>query len=635
MFRFLALFALFLCAAAHAEVVSVASYPNVPQPANAFAAASLPLIERPLAEIAESRLTLPAPAAVAAREANQIGFAVSLTSEQAALPALLLESSWTVVGSRKLARLTLLGEAAALRAGLRRSADFPGRVFVLGASNQPESEVQFPAGELAWSDLSAGSELSLLIDIPADYRFRAGDLSLPLLSVFDKHPLRWSGNAFANIYPDTASCAIDLVCAISSLHKSAGAAVMLLIYTKAGASYVCSGTLLGDKAKSYKPYVYTAHHCIDSQAVASTVVTIWNNQYPGCYSNNSGMPSGYTKLSKGAQLLNSEQDNDHALLLLNDTPPTNAFFMGWTTALLQAGDAVVSINHPNGDVKKLSGGNVKSPSSGAADTGVYHTSVWRVDITQGASQHGSSGGGLLTCDSQSCYLRGGVLGGVDSEICSGHSSTAFSRFDMAYPKLKNWLGDVTPVVAPPVVVAPSLSSLNFTGWPTSINANSSAAIGTLTAIYSNDTRKTVTATITSSNSALLDIKNGQLIAASASVATPVLLTASFSESGKTISANLTVTITTSTVATPTPTPTLISSDDCLFNWAEKNYPELFSPAAGSKTLANYTYRYYSASNSYLATISNDSNFYYLGPFSGNSLINLGLRSAWLTKAKCL
>jgi hypothetical protein len=59
---------------------------------------------------------------------------------------------------------------------------------------------------------------------------------------------------------------------------------------------------------------------------------------------------------------------------------------------------------------------------------------------------------------------------------------------------------------------------------------------------------------------------------------------------------------------PVPTPT-----DCLFNWAEANYPALFAPAgAATETSGIYTYRYYSATKYYLGVSSADNDVYYMG-----------------------
>jgi len=76
-----------------------------------------------------------------------------------------------------------------------------------------------------------------------------------------------------------------------------------------------------------------------------------------------------------------------------------------------------------------------------------------------------------------------------------------------------------------------------------------------------------------------------------------------------------------------------SSSDCLFNWAETNYPSLFAPAAGaSQNLTPYYYRYYSTQNAYLGVNTADNHVYYLG--ADNTLLDVGSLSGWLLTAGC-
>ena len=79
---------------------------------------------------------------------------------------------------------------------------------------------------------------------------------------------------------------------------------------------------------------------------------------------------------------------------------------------------------------------------------------------------------------------------------------------------------------------------------------------------------------------------------------------------------------------PVPTPT-----DCLFNWAEQNYPGLFAPSGATTTVSGgYTYRYYSGTNAYLRVSSTDNHVYYLG--SDGVMQDEGAMSKWLPLAGC-
>lgn len=529
MTKIIALLGLLFACASHAEITRIDSYPNVPAQANAFAAS--PSVDPAVANatIASTRVDLAAPAAalLSAKEGHQLGVALVVPPELQSLPGLATADAWTRLDDKAYARLQVHAEhAVALRAGLQIGRDFPGRVLSLAPSGAIAAELRRRDG-LSWSTISEGDTLDLLIEIPADYTYRNGDLSLPLVSYIDSDPHSGSGNGFANIDPTTASCAIDIACSASSVEKATGAASMRILFTRNGSTYACSGTLLGDAAKSYKPYVYTANHCIDSQTVADTVETYWNLQYPTCDAYSFGAPAGVVRLKNGAQLFDHDADNDHAFLLLNDQAPADAVFAGWDTTPLSASKSVLSINHPHADVKKIAYGSIGSPASKyVVVSGTTHTNVWAVDITRGALQEGSSGGGLFTCDSQSCLLRGGLMSMAVAQICTAHLTSSFSRFDVAYPKIKGGLGN-TPLRP---------AALTFKGWPTALSPNTTTAITPLTVTYNDGSSRVVSATLSSSNLVFLYFKDGSIVTRSPSLDIPVDITASYSENGVTLSA---------------------------------------------------------------------------------------------------
>ena len=79
--------------------------------------------------------------------------------------------------------------------------------------------------------------------------------------------------------------------------------------------------------------------------------------------------------------------------------------------------------------------------------------------------------------------------------------------------------------------------------------------------------------------------------------------------------------------------TQTSNVDCLFSWAEKNYPSLFAPSMSpTQFWTVYTYRYYSATNAYLAVNSINNHVYYMGP--DGSLQDEGPLSYWSPQAGC-
>lgn len=90
-----------------------------------------------------------------------------------------------------------------------------------------------------------------------------------------------------------------------------------------------------------------------------------------------------------------------------------------------------------------------------------------------------------------------------------------------------------------------------------------------------------------------------------------------------------------TGTTPTTTTITSTQKDCLFNWAENNYPALFSPSRpASGNYGNYYYRYYSSPSGYLAVSSSDNHFYYYGSLTSWTWLDLGLVSTWLSQTGC-
>jgi hypothetical protein len=78
--------------------------------------------------------------------------------------------------------------------------------------------------------------------------------------------------------------------------------------------------------------------------------------------------------------------------------------------------------------------------------------------------------------------------------------------------------------------------------------------------------------------------------------------------------------------------------DCMFNWAERTFPEFFRPAgsAVSQNLAPYYYRHYSGTDNYLATSSADDHIWVLGPsFPNNGLpLDVAPIATYLPQSGC-
>jgi hypothetical protein len=91
------------------------------------------------------------------------------------------------------------------------------------------------------------------------------------------------------------------------------------------------------------------------------------------------------------------------------------------------------------------------------------------------------------------------------------------------------------------------------------------------------------------------------------------------------------------LALPPPTLTQLQIDaNTVLDWAELNFTSLFAPAnQGSNSQLGYFWRYYPGTNSFLG-INDDGNpahLFYSGGVDNASLVDLGLLSSWLIRAR--
>ncbi|OYT90726.1 MAG: hypothetical protein CFE43_16795 [Burkholderiales bacterium PBB3] len=75
--------------------------------------------------------------------------------------------------------------------------------------------------------------------------------------------------------------------------------------------------------------------------------------------------------------------------------------------------------------------------------------------------------------------------------------------------------------------------------------------------------------------------------------------------------------------------------DCIFSWGERSLPSAFpTTGASAGNLGAFYFRYYPASNTFLASSSADDSLYYLAASSGNGVVSLGDLAIWKTHAGC-
>ncbi len=271
--------------------------------------------------------------------------------------------------------------------------------------------------------------------------------------------------------PTAGSCTIDVVCttnnpALDSAVAERSNSVAKINFATPKGNFICSGTLINSNTGAVPvPYFLLANHCISTNSEAASVSTIWFRKNMSCGANvaneNNAFFSGQVTLSGGAQLVFTNQMADSTLLRLNQNPPAGAVFSGWNAALLNNGDAVISLSHPAGAPMKWAQGTVNvimanGQSSTTNTTGQlglqgYNQQMYGIFFTQGIIEGGSSGSGLFTTGTDGGLQLRGVLSsstlrnGTSLSCTNLNENSNYGRFEIFYEQIKYFLnGQMLP-----------------------------------------------------------------------------------------------------------------------------------------------------------------------------------------------
>jgi len=374
----------------------------------------------------------------------------------AAIP--LRDSTWTTAADgARVAHVELVSPGArALRVALALEGAGDGIMVRVASAGAEEAAATLTARELAqatrrdgalWSPVLEGDTALVEIEVRADADLAAITLDIPRLAHLvvggadlpapEAPVMRASGIGAA------AACNVDAACAIrtdAALQTLARSVARIVFVGEDGLSYLCSGTLLNDIARTNTPYLFTADHCIDSMAAARSIVSFWLFTATSCGSKET---PPFVQLAGGGTLLGRSQDNDWSLVRLDATPPAGTRLAPWRAEPIAVGAPVVTLHHPRGDLLKTSRGSV---------TGALHVEddlvdadftqvTWNAGITEG----GSSGAPLATADGGVYEVRGGLYGGLSS--CNRPADADyFSRLATLLPLMRQYL---TPAAANP------------------------------------------------------------------------------------------------------------------------------------------------------------------------------------------
>lgn len=418
------------------------------------------------ASIPVLRLDLPAPSAVATQMASEpsgrppkIGFNRRIADFLERSVATSRSWQWqTLASGERVTRLQIVSPgASALRVGVRvRGLPLQGELrFFSGQANQGRAyrirakdvlqliERNRSAGERAgsdpdvyWSPTLEGDKAVVEIRLESQADSSKVDLEIDAVSHLVVDP-RQSNTPLPNA---AARCNLDVNCysTINQNGEDISNAVARIVFSTTEGTFVCTGTLLADRADSKIPFFLTARHCISTTAEASSLETAWFYESSVCNSNTQST-STQTR-SGGATLLETYTNNDMTLLRLNEQPPAGVVYSGWFSDA--PGEQYTAIHHPRGDWKKISFGVERSRlscdlASGAQEFTCFANQAgpfFELLIDRGVTEQGSSGSGVFK---DNAYLIGTLTGG--DGICN-NASSIYGRFQVGYDSgIKKWL----------------------------------------------------------------------------------------------------------------------------------------------------------------------------------------------------
>ena len=320
------------------------------------------------------------------------------------------------------------------------------------------------AGAVYWSPATEGSRQSIEIHLPAGVDPQWTRVTLPLVSHLFVSP---RGDLSLAKIGESGACNINASCVNATTtpgYENAKNAVARLLIQSGGSAGFCTGTLLNDTDNSTQvPLLFGAAHCVNSASEAAGVTTFWFYESTSC--GVVDIKPAARQVSGGATLLYSNDGSDVSLVRMNNAPPGGAFYSGWSSAALSNGATVQVLHHPQGDVLKFSQGIGRGVGPSTNASGSFH----KVSYSDGTTEGGSSGSGLLTYDNSQFVLRGGLLGGTASCANAGNvnnsgNSDDFSRLDLEISNLQPFLSPTTSQPPSNIDYTGAWSNAAQSGW---------------------------------------------------------------------------------------------------------------------------------------------------------------------------
>ena len=350
------------------------------------------------------------------------------------------DGAWTTAadGSRTWRLDVQVPGATDLNFGFRRF-DIPdGASLVIRGAQDVRGP--FVAGDGAegqlWTPIVRGDRASLALSLPAGAPEPVLELSQVGAGYRD----------IGNPVPNSGSCNNDVACPEGAPWANE---VRSAIQYSFGGFTICSGTLIADVPRTWRPFILTANHCGVGPGNAPSIVVYWHYQATTCGGPRNGLASSVTQ--SGAQFRAASRPSDMALFELTAPPVAGAdpWWTGWDRSDVPPNSAV-AIHHPNGDEKAITfDDDPLTIGVNCIDNPYPDTHWWVGQYEDGTTEPGSSGSGIW--DGTSHLLVGTLSGGGascssvlngdpnDDYDCWGRFGKHWDTGATAAERLRDWL----------------------------------------------------------------------------------------------------------------------------------------------------------------------------------------------------
>ncbi|MFT4047917.1 MAG: trypsin-like peptidase domain-containing protein [Solimonas sp.] len=230
----------------------------------------------------------------------------------------------------------------------------------------------------------------------------------------------------------SGACEVNVACSAGDDWRDDIRAVVLVTVVSGSYEYLCSGTLLNNAEQDDRALVLTAHHCEITASNVAKSRAYFNVEASAC---SGGTAGSVSQNIAGKTLIAGTSGTtvtDYTLFELASVPPSSydVYYAGWEISSTAPTSGVV-IHHPAADDKKISTYTTTASAVSSVDFGDFKADTWSVTWSEGATEEGSSGSGLLNEN----HRVVGTLSGGSSE-CSGTSNNGaadyFARLDKAW-----------------------------------------------------------------------------------------------------------------------------------------------------------------------------------------------------------